>query len=938
MTSLQVSNIDDDDLFQDRPSQVNQKLLDMNADEICDTIDTIIKRHEADYTRLYVELDELFKNKDGDSQWQHTARWIKFEEDVDVGSKRWGKPHVGTLSVNAFQKMRKLLMQATTLLDAQLYSRDEINKTIVEEVIKQIPSPGLTEKQLLNLEAAINSDHGSIASVNKKQMVKFESKIPRFAEGCTVQVADFKQIEEPICIFVRLRSSIRFQTLMSADIPSRFLVLIIGKEGFTNELHEVGRCFGTLMSDDVFRGVAYKATKKQELLVGLNEVFDKSWLLPPNEWDPSIILDPPAMKFDRLENFRNAERRVGQSRGIALGDGGFKAEEESDSIEYTGRLFGDFSDGMNLQCFASFVFLYFAVLTPIITFGGLLGDATDNNIAVVESLVGACIAGILFHMFAGQPLTIIGSTGPILIFERISFAMTIKLGLDYLEFRQWIGLWTGIICILIVAFDGSFAVKYITRYTEESFATLISSIFIVDGFKKVIGIEDRYPVNHNWRSQHILDYDCKCIPPPHTEIADWAQNLTFNDVEFNATSRIMIPGRHYEPETIWFSNTSYYCIYRDGATIVNDGDHFVSDYHANWTLNDCWKHCGHFDGKACHGEVQYPDIFFLSLILSFGTLFLSFAFKAIHDSPFFPTKVRKIVSDFAVLLAIVTMTAFDHSMNLETPKLIVPDEITPTRADRGWSIPLIDQNPFWQIFLAVPFAILLSILIFMDHQITAVIVNRRENKLKKGYGYHLDLLVVSIALIVCTVCGLPWFVGATVLSITHVNSLKQSDLDSTAPGEKPEFCGVAEQRITGVLIFLMIGLSVFFTPLLRLIPMPVLYGVFLYMGFSSLKGNQLVDRMLLFFMPQKHQPNYFYLQYVPIKTVHIFTLIQLGGLALLWFIESNHHISICFPLMVAAIVGIRKAMDYFPNIFTQRELSWLDDVIPDEQKTKNNTD
>ena len=100
----------------------------------------------------------------------------------------------------------------------------------------------------------------------------------------------------------------------------------------------------------------------------------------------------------------------------------------------------DFSDGMNLQCFASFVFLYFAVLTPIITFGGLLGDATDNNIAVVESLVGACIAGILFHMFAGQPLTIIGSTGPILIFERISFAMTIKLGLDYLEFRHGLKL------------------------------------------------------------------------------------------------------------------------------------------------------------------------------------------------------------------------------------------------------------------------------------------------------------------------------------------------------------------------------------------------------------------------------------------------------------------------------------------------------------------
>ena len=136
--------------------------------------------------------------------------------------------------------------------------------------------------------------------------------------------------------------------------------------------------------------------------------------------------------------------------------------------------------------------------------------------------------------------------------------------------------------------------------------------------------------------------------------------------------------------------------------------------------------------------------------------------------------MRALVSDFAVMLAIVTMTVFDRMMGLETPKLIVPDEIRPTRVDREWSFPLFGgTNPFWQMFLAIPFAILLAILIFMDHQITAVIVNRRENKLKKGYGYHLDLFIVSIALIVCTVCGLPWFVGATVLSITHVNSLKQ---------------------------------------------------------------------------------------------------------------------------------------------------------------------
>ena len=45
------------------------------------------------------------------------------------------------------------------------------------------------------------------------------------------------------------------------------------------------------------------------------------------------------------------------------------------------------------------------------------------------------------------------------------------------------------------------------------------------------------------------------------------------------------------------------------------------------------------------------------------------------------------------------------------------------------------------VFLAPLFAILATILIFMDQQITAVIVNRKEHKLKKGGGYHLDLLV-----------------------------------------------------------------------------------------------------------------------------------------------------------------------------------------------------
>ena len=36
--------------------------------------------------------------------------------------------------------------------------------------------------------------------------------------------------------------------------------------------------------------------------------------------------------------------------------------------------------------------------------------------------------------------------------------------------------------------------------------------------------------------------------------------------------------------------------------------------------------------------------------------------------------------------------------------------------------------------------------------------------------------------------------------------------------------------------------------------------------------------------------------------------------------------------MVVAIVGVRKLFDYFPGLFSQRELSWLDDVMPEKDR------
>jgi hypothetical protein len=129
-------------------------------------------------------------------------------------------------------------------------------------------------------------------------------------------------------------------------------------------------------------------------------------------------------------------------------------------------------------------------------------------------------------------------------------------------------------------------------------------------------------------------------------------------------------------------------------------------------------------------QTNQQSIFLMSLLLFFGTCLVSFLFKEFRNSPFFPTVVRGLVSDFAVVIAIIGMAGVDMLAGVATPKLLVPEKFAPTHPDRGWLINPMLKNPLWSIFAASLPAILATILIFMDQQITAVIINRKDHKLK----------------------------------------------------------------------------------------------------------------------------------------------------------------------------------------------------------------
>lgn len=159
--------------------------------------------------------------------------------------------------------------------------------------------------------------------------------------------------------------------------------------------------------------------------------------------------------------------------------------------------------------------------------------------------------------------------------------------------------------------------------------------------------------------------------------------------------------------------------------------------------------------------------------------------------------------------------------------------------------------------------------------------------LVKGSGFHLDLLLIVVLGGISALFGLPWLAAATVRSVTHVNALTVMS-KAVAPGDKPRIQEVKEQRVTGLLVsilvggcwvkwFLMIwllsgvhfkccrlspGLSIVIGDLLRQIPLAVLFGIFLYMGVMSLNGIQLTERMMLLLMPPKYHPDHTYVRKV----------------------------------------------------------------------------
>jgi hypothetical protein len=80
----------------------------------------------------------------------------------------------------------------------------------------------------------------------------------------------------------------------------RMLILLLLRftsfffQGSSEANKEVGRSLATMLVDEVFHEVVYRSKNRENLLAGVDEFIDNVTALPPGEWDPDILLEPPS--------------------------------------------------------------------------------------------------------------------------------------------------------------------------------------------------------------------------------------------------------------------------------------------------------------------------------------------------------------------------------------------------------------------------------------------------------------------------------------------------------------------------------------------------------------------------------------------------------------------------------------------------------------------
>ena len=341
--------------------------------------------------------------------------------------------------------------------------------------------------------------------------------------------------------------------------------------------------------------------------------------------------------------------------------------------------------------------------------------------------------------------------------------------------------------------------------------------------------------------------------------------------------------------------------------------------------------------------------FYLSIVAALLVFMIAYLTGVLGTSSLFRHPLRVFLKDYGTPLTLIFFTGFVHIGRMRQVHVeVLPTSIAfePT-SDRSWLV------PFWEldagyVFLALPFAILLTILFWFDHngtyprpELTSFPANHRavsslmaqgsEFPLRKPAGFHWDLFLLGITTGVAGILGLPFPNGLIPQAPFHTEALcvtkvvKEVDENGEEKdGFSFEPTHVVEQRVSNLAQGLL-TLGTMTGPLLvvlHLVPHGVLAGLFFVMGIQALEANGITAKILFLARDKALTPASSPLRAIKRRgAVWAFVATELAAFAVTFAITQTVA-AVGFPLIILALIPLRAVI--LPRFFRPEELAALD--------------
>lgn len=323
---------------------------------------------------------------------------------------------------------------------------------------------------------------------------------------------------------------------------------------------------------------------------------------------------------------------------------------------------------------------------------------------------------------------------------------------------------------------------------------------------------------------------------------------------------------------------------------------------------------------------------YLSISIALLVFIIAYLCGIIGQSTLFHRHTRKFIEDYGTPLTVIFFTGFVHigkMSGIELLTLPTSKAFFPT-TDRGWLVHFWDIS-VGDVFLAVPFAIILTILFWFDHNVSSLIAQGTEFPLRKPAGFHWDIFLLGLTTGIAGILGIPFPNGLIPQAPFHTNSLcvtrtvtSPSDTDEEGKGvTKRVVDHVVEQRVSNLAQGLL-TLGTMTGPLLivlHLIPQGVLAGLFFVMGVQALEANGITLKLLFLAKDRHLTPSSEPLTQVKRSKVWVFVALELVGFGATFAITQTVA-AIGFPVFIFLYIPLRTWG--LPRWFEKEELGVLD--------------